>query len=296
MKISIIIPNWNGAEKLRKHMPDVLAAAKFSEIDEVIVSDDASTDNSVEILENEFPEVRVVVRGKNGGFASNVNFGVKHATGDLIVLLNTDASPHKDFLKFVLPHFKESQVFSVGCNVGGVWAVAKFEKGFFWHNQANISPADAKDPHLTLWASGGSSILRKSIWDELQGFDSLFDPFYEEDLDLGYRATKRGYINIWEPRSKVTHYQEKGVIAKNFSSNKILRVAERNQLIFIWKNITSDKMIKAHILSLAKMLLIHPKYWLIFLSALVKLPRILKKREKEKYTKLTDEQVLAKFV
>src|SRR5206468_7818529 len=71
---------------------------------------------------------------------------------------------------------------------------------------------------------------RSSDLDKLGGFDELFNPFYEEDVDLGYRARKRGFINIFEPKSKVEHYKEKGVISLNFSQTLIAKTAQRNQL------------------------------------------------------------------
>jgi GT2 family glycosyltransferase len=290
MKVSIVIPNWNGAEKLRKNLPEVL---KVKGVDEVIVSDDASTDDSVQILKKEFPEIKLIIRQKNGGFSSNVNTGFKNASGDFIFLLNSDAVPEPDCVQNALPHFKDEKVFSVGCNVGGTWTWAKWENGFFWHHQAKGTP---KAAHQTLWASGGSSIFRKSIWDQLNGLDELFDPFYEEDVDIGYRATKRGYINLWEPRSKVEHYKQKGVIEENFSKSKVAKTAQRNQLFLIWKNITDEDLIAEHKSALAKMLLTKPKYWEIFLKAFIHFNKVAKMREVEKKeSTLTDNEVFKKF-
>lgn len=297
MKISIVIPYWNGEEKIKKHLGNVLKFAKENNVLEVIASDDCSSDGTVKILKEEFPDVIIVERSKNGGFASNVNSGFEIAKGEFIFLLNSDATPEKDALKFAMPHFDNPKVFSVGCRVGeGLWSTGKFEKGFFWHNQAeNIKEKEIK-AHQTLWASGGGSIFRKSIWDELGGFDPLYNPFYEEDVDLGYRAMKRGYINIWEPKSEVEHYKEPGVIAENFKKETITKIAERNHLIFIWKNITSNKLIKEHKVALSKMLALHPGYWPVFLSALKKYPEIMKKREIEnKEAKLTDEEIFGLF-
>src|SRR5581483_4938651 len=130
MKVSIVIPNWNGAEKLRQNLPAVL---KVRGVDEVVVSDDGSTDNSLKILETEFPTVRVVKRSNQGGFSTNVNFGVAHSSGDLIFLLNSDALPETDAVEKALPHFKASEVFSVSCNTGGSWSWARWQNGFFWH-------------------------------------------------------------------------------------------------------------------------------------------------------------------
>lgn len=296
MKVSIVIPYWNGEEKIKKHLPKVLEFARVNNIEEIVASDDASEDGTVKLLKNEFPDVVVVERKKNEGFASNVNTGFSHTKSDYVFLLNSDASADKNVLKYALPHFDNPKVFSVGCNAGGSWAVGKFENGFFWHAQAQKTSTFEAKAHQTLWASGGSSIFRKSLWDELGGLDTLYNPFYEEDVDLGYRATKRGYINIWEPKSKVEHYKEVGVIAANFSQKTISHAAERNQLIFIWKNITSPKLTREHQKALAKMLVAHPKYWGVFLAAVKRFPEIMQKREIEKkQAKLTDEEVFSLF-
>lgn len=294
MKVSAIIPNWNGAEKLRKNLPLVLGV---DQVDEVIVVDDGSTDQSVQIVRSEFPEVKLVVKNQNSGFASTVNLGVQHSLGELVVLLNSDARPMRDFVKASLDHFRRPEVFSVGCNVGGAWAVGEFKDGFFWHHQASGEKGSLKKPHRTLWASGGSGIFRRDLWDLLRGFDELFDPFYEEDLDLGYRATKRGYINIWEPSSVVEHYKERGVIKSNFSKEFISRIAQRNQLLFIWKNITDPGLFRAHKEKLVRMLLTTPSYWRVFLSAAIKIGKISRKRELEKQqAKLSDQELLQLFV
>lgn len=289
MIVSIVIPNWNGVDKLRQNLPGVL---KVKGVEEIIVSDDASTDDSVKLLKNEFPEIKLVEREKNGGFSANVNTGVNAASGDLLFLLNTDALPEPDCVEKVLTHFKDPKVFSVSMNTGGNWSWAKWKDGFFRHYQAE----GKQQSHETMWASGGSGIFRKTIWIELGGFDPLYNPFYVEDLDLGYRAFKRGFINIWEKNAKVEHYKQKGVIAEHFSKQYVSTIAERNQLIFIWKNITDLSLISSHLLTLVRRLITHPKYWSIFLQALIHLPEILTKRAKaKKWYILTDKEILKKF-
>ncbi len=291
MKISVVIPNWNGKEKLAQNLAKIL---KLKGVSEFIVSDDASTDESVDFIKKNFPNIKVIESKINKGFPSNVNIGVKVSIGDLIFLLNTDTIPNEDCLESVIPHFKDSKIFSVSCNTGGNWSWAKFEDGFFWHYQ--VEKSDNLQTHQTLWASGGSGIFRKRVWDELGGLDELYNPFYEEDVDIGYRATKRGYINLWEPRASVEHYREDGVISENFSKKTISQIAQRNQLRFIWKNITDKKLIAEHKKALVKMLLTQPKYWPVFLSALIKLPQVLTKRKIEKLErKLTDEEIFSKF-
>lgn len=292
MKVSIIIPNWNGREKLEKNLPAVLAVEG---VEEVIVVDDASTDDSVKFLkENYVDKVKIIEKRKNTGFGSNVNLGVEKSRGDLIFLVNSDAVPEKKCIKQVIHHFDNPRVFSVGFNTGGNWSWAKFEKGFFWHYmvQKNNKP----HTHETLWASGGSAVFRRKIWDDLGGFDPLYDPFYVEDLDLGYRARKRGFINMWDADAKVEHYKQKGVIEENYSKKTISNTTGRNQLLFVWKNITSPILIRQHILGLVMHILLHPKYFLIFFMAFTRLLRIVQERRVEARSQvLTDEEVLAKY-
>lgn len=291
MRVSIVIPNWNGEDKLRRNLPEVL---KVPGVEEVIVVDDKSTDDSIYLLETKFKQVKLIKKDINQGFSSTVNLGVSQAKGELIFLLNTDAVPEKNCLDYIVPHFKHSKVFSVGLNAGGNWSWADFKNGYFWH----YSKPATKNPstHQTLWVSGGSGVFRKDIWEDLAGLDTLFDPFYEEDVDLGYRATKRGYINIWEPKAGVAHYKEKGVIEENFSKKHVARIAQRNQLIFIWKNITDENLFNSHKIALAKKLITHPRYWSIFLAANKHKKAINKKRQIEKKeARLTDSEILQKY-
>ncbi len=295
MNISIIIPNWNGAKKMKRHLPLVLEAAKHKNVVEVIIVDDNSTDESLEILKR-FREIRLIEKLQNSGFSSTVDLGVQKSKGQLVFLLNNDADISQETINELLKNFEKNEVFSVGCNAGGFWSIGKFEDGFFWHGEADPKDKLMKESHQTLWVSGGSGLFRKEIWNELSGMDELFDPFYEEDVDLGYRATKRGYINLWEPKAKVNHYKEEGVISENFSIGSIAKIAQRNQLIFIWKNITSKNLFSEHKRALMKKLTQNPKYWPIFFSALSKIGEIRKKRKIEKsQAKLTDEEILEIF-
>lgn len=288
---SIVIPNWNGLERLKKNLPQVL---NTKGVDEFIIVDDGSTDKSSEFIRANFPQIKLIEKRNNEGFASTVNLGISQAINPLIFLLNTDAVPRSDCLDSVIPHFNDPRVFSVGCNTGGNWSWAYFKEGYFWHYQ--VSPKGELSAHETLWANGGSGVFKKSIWDELGGLDEVYNPFYEEDIDLGFRAVKRGYINIWEPLALVEHHKEPGVIMENFSQNTISRIAQRNQLFFIWKNIHDEKLINEHIFALYKKILTNPKYILIVFSALMHILKILSKRSKEKMvSKITDKDILNKY-
>lgn len=244
--VSIVLPNWNGAHLLIKHLPYVLAASPHAE---VIVTDDASTDQSLALLKENFPRVKVVSSKTRHGFAGNVNRGVAASGGDIIVLLNTDVRPKKNFLAPLIAHFADPNVFAVGCleeshDPGGIVlrgrGVARWEKGYFIHERGDVAKKD------TAWVSGGSAAFRRSMWNRLGGMDELYNPFYWEDIDLSYRACKAGWRILFEPKSVVGHFHEEGKIRSEFTSGDVKKIAYRNQFIFIWKNLSDPNVWAAH--------------------------------------------------
>lgn len=287
MKFSIVIPNWNGKKLLEKNLPKVLD----TEADEVIIADDGSKDGSVDFIKSKFPQVKVISH-KRLGFVKNCNHAVKKAQGDIIVLLNNDVLPNKDFLKSLRFNFQDPKLFAVSLNeLQWSWAEAKWEKGFVYHNPGEKT----KQKHISFWASGGSGAFRKDLWEKLGGFDNIYSPFYWEDMDLSYRAWKRGYRVIWDPQAVVKH-KHKGTIGVNFSKKYIDFISQRNQLLFIWKNITNFKMFVEHKLYLWKRLLTNLGYWKPFLAALVLMPKVLQRRIKEcREGKVSDKEIFSLF-
>ena len=293
--VSIVIPNFNGEDLLRKNLPKVLAASQNPKnaVAEIIVVDDCSQDDSVKLLKKDFPSVRVIRHRVNRGFSAAVNTGVRSARSALVCLLNTDVLPSKDFLVKVLKHFGDQKVFAVSLSEEGYsWAKGFFQEGFVEHEPGPRT----KRAHFTFWVSGGSGVFRRSYWLKLKGMDEeLFSPFYWEDVDLSYRAAKRGWKLLWEPDSLVKH-KHQGTIGK-WPKKKRQRIEERNQLIFIWKNITSPNLFKKHLTGLAKRLIRHPGYGLIVFLALLKIRKIIQARKKEKKeSKVSDEAIFAQFL
>ena len=119
MKLSIVIPNYNGENNLRNNIPKLIEVVReYREDLEVIITDDASSDNSPQVIKNLVNNTRDIkiiplFNEKNLGFASNVNRGVSRASGEIIILLNTDVIPHAGFLEPLLNHFSDEKVFAV---------------------------------------------------------------------------------------------------------------------------------------------------------------------------------------
>jgi len=294
MKVSIVIPNYNGEEILRKNLESVHTAMnnKRNCVEEVIVVDDCSFDKSVELIKNNFPWVRLIKHKKNRGFSSSVNTGVRMSKGGLVVLLNTDVIPSENFLENVLPHFSDENVFAVSLHEKGYsWAKGIFKDGFIEHEPGKITDK----PHVTFWVSGGSGVYLRKYWMKLGGMDEkLFSPFYWEDIDLCYRAAKRNLVNLWEPNALVVHKHE-ATISK-LSKKYVTRIRERNYLLFIWKNLTSKNLLSKHILGLTKRVIRRPGYIRIVIMALLKIKPLIRKRRKErKESKVSDEAIFAKF-
>lgn len=298
MKISIVIPNFNGLENLRSNLPAVLAAGA----DEIIIVDDASTDGSVEFLKNDFPQVKVIKNTKNMGFSSTVNKGVEEANGEIVVLLNTDVSPEQSFLEPLVSHFTDPEVFAVGCLdksydednkiVLRGRGLASWQRGFLVHARGEVDKTD------TFWISCGSGAFKKDIWQELGGLDPLYKPFYWEDIDLSYRAVKSGYQIFFESQSVVSHYHQKGAIKVESSPFFVKTISYRNQFFFVWKNITDFGLLVSHKLwwpyhFLKALLNLDLAFIIGFGWAMLKLPQVISSRSRvKKLFKLKDRDLL----
>lgn len=292
--VSVVIPNYNGYDLLKNNLPAVITAKNNvnNKIKEIIVVDDGSSDKSCDLIKKEFTFIRLIKHVKNRGFSAAINTGVRSSTGNLIALLNNDVIPSNNFLENIIPYFKREDVFAVSFHEKGYgYAKGLFKSGFVLHEPGQ----EDENKHLTFWVSGGSGVFKRSVWFEIGGFDEkLYNPFYWEDVDLGYRALKRGYKLYWEPESNVVHEHES--TTGKFTKRKRVLIQERNQLLFIWKNISSPRMIRQHAIGLVTKILRHPGYIKVVLVALLKLPYVTRARRKViKMQKLSDEAVFNLF-
>lgn len=295
MNISIVIPNWNGRNLLEKNLPYVIRGKSNSKnkIAEIIIVDDFSTDDSIDFLRREYKgKVKLVAHKVNRGFSAAVNTGVRTSKSELVCLLNTDVVVSENFLESVIKDFKDEKVFAVSLHEKGYgYAKGKFENGFVVHAPGG----EPTGTHESFWASGGSAVFRRSMWMELKGLDEiLLSPFYWEDIDIAYRAQKRGYRVLWEPDAHVVHAHE-GSTSK-LSKSYVNLVKERNQLLFTWKNLTSSNLFKKHVRGVVKRVLRHPGYIKVVIAALKKVGMARKLREREiRDSRVSDEAIFARF-
>ncbi len=210
-KVTVVIPNYNGIKYIRGCM-DSLRAQKDISFD-ILVIDNASEDGSLEILQKEYPEARVIVLPENTGFCHAVNLGIRESATPYVILLNNDTVVKPGFVRSLVEAIEESEdVFSVSsmmlsmqdenliddagdgyCALGWAYAIGKGQ------------PVEKFNKKTEVFAAcGGASVYRKSVFEEIGYFDENHFA-YLEDIDIGYRARIYGYRNCFEPKAKVIH-------------------------------------------------------------------------------------------
>jgi GT2 family glycosyltransferase len=189
-------------------------------------------------------------------------------------------------------HFKDESVFAVSLNEQGYsWATAEFKNGYIRHQPGK----ETDKVHRTFWVSGGSGVFRRDYWMSLGGMDETLYKFYWEDMDLCYRAAKRGYNLLWDPDARVVHKHESST-STSFTKRGLSDMQETNELLFHWKNITSNNLFRKHIAGMFRRAVRNPGYARIILRALMRFWKVRRARLKEKKEcKVSDEAILSRF-
>ena len=288
--VSVVIPSWNSVHQLQTNLPSVLSAAKTVGAEVIIVDDHSQLDHSQAYLKSLGDKIHYYPNHLNQGYSFSVNRGVELATGEIVILLNTDVEVDGDCFTKALAYFADPNVFSIGFNSGEGSMRITWERGLFHHFKQEYDPSIHRSPIKSVWSSGGQGAFNRQKWLELGGMDLLYKPYYWEDTDLGYRAWKRGWTNLFAPDCHCIHHHDQSVIASNFTQASIYTVAQRNQFLFIWKNITDLPLLLTHFIWLPFYLSRYPK---TILQSLRLLPQVLRGRRRERrYWKRTDRDIL----
>jgi len=251
MTAAVVIINHNGRELLARSVPAALAAARFAGGHQVLVADDGSTDDSVSHLIYHHPEVKVLLF-RHRGFGPTCNAAVGAVETDEMVLLNSDVVVAPDFLLPLLADLEQPEVFAVGCkflNPDGSLTdtLGNRTSGEWKHGALHIrhetEAARLAETCPQLYANGGGMAFRRDKWQALGGFDSLYHPFYWEDVDISYRAWGRGWRVLYEPASVVYHDQG-GTIGKLFRPYHVELTSARNAILFAWKNLLDPRRLR----------------------------------------------------
>jgi len=245
-ELSIVILNWNGCNYLKQFMPSIIA---YSGEARIVVADNNSSDNSVDMLRTEFPNVEIILNDKNGGFAKGYNDALKQIHSRYYLLLNSDIEVTPNWLVPLLELIKKDEMIAgvqpkiIDYNKRDKFEHAGASGGFIDRHYfpfcrgrifSSIEEDSMQYDHATevFWATGAAMLIRSDVYHLLNGFDESFFAHMEE-IDLCWRAKKLGYSFYVEPQSKVFHV---GGGTLPYSSPKKTYLNFRNSLYMIIKN------------------------------------------------------------
>ena len=237
--ISVVIPNYNGRQLLQEILPPLLAALQHTSMNfEVIVSDDASTDDSVFFLQSQYPSFNIICNKINGGFSPTINKGIFEAKYDYVLLLNSDVKLCVDFFNPILHYFNHPDTFGVmgrivGWNDEIIQDAAKYPSfhGTKIKTSGNYYSEDGADEKglYSMYLSGANALVSREKLLALGGFNELFAPFYVEDVDLSIRAWRLGWKCYYEHQAICRHQTSTSINNAN-KKQYIKKIYNRNKL------------------------------------------------------------------
>lgn len=254
MKVAVVILNWNGQKFLEQFLPSVIRYS--SEDAEVIVADNGSTDESIKVLKQKFPKVRIVELTENKGFTGGYNAALKQVDADYYVLLNSDIEVTKDWIKPIIGlmerdttiaacqpkiiSFDDKSRFEYAGAAGGYidWLGYPFCRGRIFE-ETEQDKGQYNDECEVFWATGACMFVRPSVFHNVGGFDEHFFAHMEE-IDLCWRMKNLGHKVYYSPHSTVYHVGG-GTLGKENPQKTFLNF--RNNLYLLLKNLPLERMI-----------------------------------------------------
>ncbi len=234
--VSVVIPNYNGKQLLVQYLPYVfraLAACSTITDSEVIVVDDASTDDSVAYLTKEWANIRLLQNEQNSGFGKSVNRGIAAARYEIVCILNTDMQLSEDYFTALLPLLAQEQVFGAYCAIRdprtGKIIEGRKQAQIRHHKLSYIDLCGETEEGESMYLCGGNALIWCDKLLALGGYDELFSPFYFEDMDLSLRAKARGWVSLYTARTSCLH-QHAATIGCLFSPEKVQEIFIRNRV------------------------------------------------------------------
>ena len=247
--VNVVIPNWNG-KKFLKGCLDSLLASKYPQV-EVVIVDNGSKDGSVEFLETEYPQVKLVKFPHNTGFSVAVNAGINHSNGEFLALLNNDTVVDPDWIGEMIKVMREHpEIGSTGCKMlayddhslldgagdgyrrGGL-------PGRIGHREKDQGQFDQQ--RYILGPCGGAAIYRRAMLDDIGLFDDDYFA-YLEDVDIGLRAQSAGYKCLYVP-SAIMYHLGCGTTGSGYHP-LVVKLSAQNNWNTIVKNIPLPLLIK----------------------------------------------------
>jgi GT2 family glycosyltransferase len=252
MKIAVVILNWNGVKLLEQFLPSVI---QYSPEATIYVADNASTDESIEFVKNNYPTIKIIQNKTNQGFAGGYNQALQHIDAEIYALVNSDIEVTKNWLKPMLEtfetepetaiiqpkilDFKRKGYFEYAGAGGGF--IDKFGYPFCRGRIFDTLEKDNgqyDDKTEIFWASGACFFIRSAIYKEVKGFDEDFFA-HQEEIDLCWRTINKGYKIKYNSESIVYHV---GGATLQQANPKKTFLNFRNSLLMLTKNLPQQSL------------------------------------------------------
>ena len=253
-KLAIVILNWNGHKLLSQFLPKVIEHTPTYA--EVIIADNASTDNSIAFLKENYPLLKIIQNKENGGFAKGYNDALEHVDAEYYCLLNSDIevtenwidpiinlldnSPEVAVVQPKLLSFTHKNQFEYAGASGGFLDCLgyPFCRGrIFEHLEEDTGQYD--NAMEVFWATGAALFVRSNLFHKLKGFDDDFFAHMEE-IDFCWRVKTLGYKVMVEPKSVIYHVGGAS-LPKNSARKTYLNF--RNNLFLLLKNLPKRNLL-----------------------------------------------------
>jgi GT2 family glycosyltransferase len=248
--VTIIIPVYNQFDYTYNCLKSILYNSGDKVNYEIIIADDCSNDLTAEI-DKIVINIKVVKTRENLGFLKNCNYAAKHAKGEYILFLNNDTQVQDNWLLPLVDLIESND------SIGAVGSKLIFDNGLlqeaggiYWKDATAWNYGRMSDPEQSEfnyvkevdYISGAALMIKKSIWEDLGGFDEVFAPAYCEDADICFSIRKRGYKVMYQPASVVVHFE--GISNGTDISEGLKQYQVKNQKKFFEK--WNDVLVSEH--------------------------------------------------
>jgi GT2 family glycosyltransferase len=233
--ISAIVPTLKGQARLERNLGSVVTALEAAgQLWEVLIVDDGGGGISWPD-----PGVRVLAMPENRGYGPAVNAGAAVAAGEYLLVLNDDVRLEAPSIERLLRPFPDPALFAVVPAIRSPLAACGDEggKAAVWEaGLVEIREVASERTHPTFYAVGCCFLCPRVVWERLGGFDPVFAPFLWEDVDLSYRARRRGLEILHVPEA-VCHHEGSATLREQRTLAERERIGFRNRVLFHLRNL-----------------------------------------------------------
>jgi GT2 family glycosyltransferase len=260
--LSIIIVNYNVKEFLQNCINSIQKATK-NITSEIIVVDNASDDGSVELLQAQFPEVKLFINEKNLGFSAANNIGLKYSSGKYLLLLNPDTIVEENTFDTLIDFFQKTPDAGLaGCKIlnpdGTLQLACRRSFPGPWTSFCKVTGLSSLFPKSKIFArynltyldenktyevdaiSGSFMMMKREVFEKIGGLDEIFF-MYGEDLDWCYRVQKSGYKVYYVNSTQIIHYKGESTKRSSLDETKLFYNAMH---LFVKKHLATSFLVE----------------------------------------------------